>query len=67
MIRQRIRTRRLYKHVDVHMFAAEHRATLKLLTPAKVAEAAKNVIMPEDEDVQLTAEDVAIDITLLHL
>lgn len=49
------------------MFAAEHRATLKLLTPAKVAEAAKNVIMPEDEDVQLTAEDVAIDITLLHL
>lgn len=64
---KRIRTRRLYKHVDVHMFAAEHRATLKQLTPAMVAEAAKHVVMPEDEDVQLTAEDVAIDITLIHL
>ncbi|KAF8607492.1 hypothetical protein BDV93DRAFT_588668 [Ceratobasidium sp. AG-I] len=64
---KRIRTRRLYKHVDVHMFAAEHRATLKLLTPAKVAEAAKCVVMPEGEDVQLTAGDIAIDVTLLHL
>lgn len=49
------------------MFAAEHRATLKQLTPSKVAEAAKRVVMPEGEDVQLTAEDVAIDITLIHL
>lgn len=64
---KRIRTRQLYKHVDVHMFAAEHRATLKLLTPAKVAEAAKSIEMPEGEDAELAAEDVAIDVTLIHL
>jgi hypothetical protein len=57
----------LYKHVDVHMFAAEHRATLKLLTPSLVAEAAKKVDMPEGEDAELVAEDVAIDVTLIHL
>ncbi|KAG8742353.1 hypothetical protein FRC10_001634 [Ceratobasidium sp. 414] len=64
---RRIRTRQLYKHVDVHMFAAEHRDTLKKLTPSLVAEAAKNVDMPEGEDVTLAAADVAIDVTLIHL
>jgi len=64
---QRIRTRQLYKHVDVHMFAAEHRGTLKMLTPSLVAEAAKKVDMPEGEDAKLAAEDVAIDVTLIHL
>ncbi|KAG8698472.1 hypothetical protein FRC09_007214 [Ceratobasidium sp. 395] len=64
---RRIRTRQLYKHVDVHVFAAEHRDTLKKLTPLLVAEAAKNIDMPEGEDATLAAEDVAIDLTLIHL
>ncbi|KAG9095859.1 hypothetical protein FRC06_009342 [Ceratobasidium sp. 370] len=64
---RRIRTRQLYKHVDVHMFAAEHRDTLKKLTPSLVAEAAKNIDMPEGEDATLAAADVAIDVTLIHL
>lgn len=49
------------------MFAAEHRDTLKSLTPLKVAEAAQSVVMPEGEDAELAAEDVAIDVTLIHL
>lgn len=49
------------------MFAAEHRDTLKLLTPTKVAEAAKSIEMPEGEDAELAPEDVAVDVTLIHL
>ncbi|KAG9105682.1 hypothetical protein FRC07_009124 [Ceratobasidium sp. 392] len=64
---RRIRTRQLYKHVDVHMFAAEHRDTLKKLTPSLVAEAAKSIDMPNGEDTTLAATDVAIDLTLIHL
>ncbi|QRW02008.1 glycoside hydrolase family 43 protein [Ceratobasidium sp. AG-Ba] len=64
---RRIRTRQLYKHVDVYMFPAEHRATLKKLTPSLVADSAKGIKLPEGEDVTLAAEDVAIDVTLIHL
>ncbi|KAF8681109.1 MFS general substrate transporter [Rhizoctonia solani] len=63
----RIRTRQLYKQVDVYMFAVEHRSTLKSLTPERTAEVAKTIVMPEGEDAELAAEDVAIDMTLLHL
>ncbi|CUA69345.1 Deoxynucleoside triphosphate triphosphohydrolase SAMHD1 [Rhizoctonia solani] len=64
---QRIRTRQLYKQVDMYMFAVEHRDTLKLLTPEKVAEVVKTIELPEDADAELAAEDVAIDMTLIHL
>ncbi|KAJ1308850.1 hypothetical protein OPQ81_004538 [Rhizoctonia solani] len=64
---QRIRTRQLYKQVDVYMFAVEHRDTLKLLTPERAAEVAKTIAMPEGDDLELLAEDIAIDMTLIHL
>ncbi|EUC66582.1 DNA replication factor C, large subunit [Rhizoctonia solani AG-3 Rhs1AP] len=63
----RIRTRQLYKEVDMYMFAVEHRDTLKQLTPEKAAEVVKTIEMPEGADADLAAEDVAIDMTLIHL
>ncbi|KAL5636735.1 hypothetical protein ACGC1H_000640 [Rhizoctonia solani] len=63
----RIRTRQLYKQVDMYMFAVEHRDTLKLLTPEKAAEVVKTIEMPEGADADLVAEDIAIDMTLIHL
>ncbi|CAE7230292.1 unnamed protein product [Rhizoctonia solani] len=63
----RIRTRQLYKQVDMYMYAVEHRDTLKLLTPEKAAEVVKTIEIPGGADAELAAEDVAIDMTLIHL